>query len=318
MIRLAECTWPKAQRLARDERALVILPLGRGGAARAAPAPARRLARRRGDRAAHRAASDARGVSRGAGPGIALRGEPARRALARHGVAVARHARARDRRGGARPRAATASGASSSPTIRPTASTCARWPRRARRLRGVQVLFAGFSPDAGRVVADGEPARPRAHAESRAGPRVAFGRARDRADAGAPAGPGAPVAGSGCRPRGWTSAARSRGVPGASRTSRPAAPATSAGPPRRGRRRPSASCACAASSSPARCSRSSGVRAPRRSTATRRVAARELIRRARDGAPSSCRARRPRGWYCSAVGRGRGVAVARGRGKECS
>ena len=28
MIRLAECTWPKAQRLARDERALVILPLG--------------------------------------------------------------------------------------------------------------------------------------------------------------------------------------------------------------------------------------------------------------------------------------------------
>ena len=28
MIRLAECTWPKAQQLARDERALVILPLG--------------------------------------------------------------------------------------------------------------------------------------------------------------------------------------------------------------------------------------------------------------------------------------------------
>jgi len=28
MIRLAECTWPKAQRLARDARALVILPLG--------------------------------------------------------------------------------------------------------------------------------------------------------------------------------------------------------------------------------------------------------------------------------------------------
>jgi len=28
MIRLAECTWPKAQRLARDERALVVLPLG--------------------------------------------------------------------------------------------------------------------------------------------------------------------------------------------------------------------------------------------------------------------------------------------------
>ncbi len=28
MIRLAECTWPKAQKLARDERALVILPLG--------------------------------------------------------------------------------------------------------------------------------------------------------------------------------------------------------------------------------------------------------------------------------------------------
>lgn len=28
MIRLAECTWPLAQRLGRDERALVILPLG--------------------------------------------------------------------------------------------------------------------------------------------------------------------------------------------------------------------------------------------------------------------------------------------------
>ena len=35
------------------------------------------------------------------------------------------------------------------------------------RLRGVQVLFAGFTPDAGAVVADGEPARPRAHAEPR-------------------------------------------------------------------------------------------------------------------------------------------------------
>ncbi len=28
MIRLAECTWPEARRLARDDRALVILPLG--------------------------------------------------------------------------------------------------------------------------------------------------------------------------------------------------------------------------------------------------------------------------------------------------
>lgn len=28
MIRLAECTWPAAQKLARDERALVLLPLG--------------------------------------------------------------------------------------------------------------------------------------------------------------------------------------------------------------------------------------------------------------------------------------------------
>jgi creatinine amidohydrolase len=28
VIRLSECTWPKAQQLARDERALVILPLG--------------------------------------------------------------------------------------------------------------------------------------------------------------------------------------------------------------------------------------------------------------------------------------------------
>ena len=107
----------------------------------------------------------------------------------------------------------------------------------------------------------------------------------------APAGPGAPVAGQ-------AAAARVGGLPRRARAGCPAFRGHRTGRrrllrlARRGAREDGRArhAPARASSSPARCSRSSGVRA-----------------------------RRPRGgWYCSAVGPGRGASVARGRGKECS
>jgi hypothetical protein len=134
--------------------------------------------------------------------------------VAWHGVALAHHAGARDRRGGA------GSGAPRIPPIRPRelpgrrraparhggcAAPTSRPPGALRRVQ----------PGHRNAVAHGEPAHPRAHEEPEARSRVAFRGARDRPDAGAPARSGAP------RPRAHA-AARLGGLPRGTRAGRPA------------------------------------------------------------------------------------------------
>ena len=148
MIRLAECTWPKAQQLARDERALVILPLG--AVEQHGPhlpllvdwLGAEELARRIAPhltRAGYRVVL-APSLPYGASP-LAERWPGtvslSRGTLVRVIVEVVR--------GLARPRL---------PALRlrqlpGRRRAPARDGRCARAVRGVQVLFAGFSPDAG-------------------------------------------------------------------------------------------------------------------------------------------------------------------------
>ena len=325
MIRLAECTWPKAQQLARDERALVILPLG--AVEQHGPhlpllvdwLGAEEIARRIAPhltRAGYRVVL-APSLPYGASPlaerwpgTVSLSRATLVRVIVEVVRALARH--------GFR-RFVLANYQADGEHLRAMAEARRRLARRPGALRRVQ-------PGRRRAVADGEPARPRAHAEPEARSRVALGRARDRADAGAPAGPGAARRWRArCRPRGWTFArALARGARrfeeiapgGAGYFGWPAA-ARARTAERvmrlRGRAdRPRA----------ARGARAS-ARAPRRSTRPR------ASPRARRPTPRVAMAARrtvvlpraasPRGWYCSAVGRGRGcLAVARGRGKECS
>ena len=246
MIRLAECTWPKAQQLARDERALVILPLG--AVEQHGPhlpllvdwLGAEELARRIAPhltRAGYRvvlAPSLPYGASplaeRWPGTVSLSRGTLVRvivevvRALARHGFR----------------RFVFANYQADGEHLRAMADA-------RRRLRGLQVLFAGFTPDTGAPSAMVNPRiralmkSPQPDLEWHSGEletALMLARRPDlvRRDRRAR-----------CHPRGWTFARRSRGAPGASRRWRPAAPATSAGPQPRGRGRPSASCACAGS-----------------------------------------------------------------------
>ena len=107
---------------------------------------------------------------------------------------------------------------------------------------------------------------------------------------------------------GGLSRARSRGVPGASRTIAPGGAGYFGWP------------------AAARAKTAERVMRLRGELIARALLA-ELGPRPRRGGPRS-RAERRRAervcagsapeWYCSAVGRGRGVSVARGRGKECS
>ena len=215
MIRLAECTWPKAQQLARDERALVILPLG--AVEQHGPhlpllvdwLGAEELARRIAPhltRAGYRvvlAPSLPYGASplaeRWPGTVSLSRGTLVRvivevvRALARHGFR----------------RFVLANYQADGEHLRAMADA-------RRRLRGLQVLFAGFSPDTG------APSSPMVNPRVRAlmkSPKPDLewhsGELETAADAGAPAGSGA------ARP-GAHAAARVGGLSRGARAGRPA------------------------------------------------------------------------------------------------
>ena len=193
MIRLAERTWPEAQKLARDERAVVLLPLG--AVEQHGPhlpllvdwLGAEEIARRIAPhltRAGYRVVL-APALPYGASP-LAERWPGtvslSRGTLVRLIVEVVRGlARAGFRR------VVLTNYQADAEHLRAMAEARAR-------LRGVQVLFAGFDPGAGASSPMVNPRVRALNAESPAGARVALGRDRDVADAVAPAGPRAPTA----------------------------------------------------------------------------------------------------------------------------